>query len=315
MKLVGSRAGVILAAQSAAMLAFGLLGGVYADRWDRRRTMIAADATFFAIAVAALPVLARWGALGIAEFAVVAVVLGAAGALFTPALYASLPDLVANPEDLHATNALIDITVRLARILGPAFAIVLATKTSTLSFFTLDAVSFCASAAALLSLGGRRVWRSTQGKTVGAPRSIASDIALAVRIARRHAPIAWSLVILGITSLAWAPAFVMGAPLFAERILGRDVGAYGALATAYGIGNITGNLLVGSARLRKPTTAIFGGKVSLGLGFLGLALAPSLPIAFATTMIAGFGGAAGDVPTVTMVQREVQERCIEERSA
>jgi MFS transporter, DHA3 family, macrolide efflux protein len=42
-RAVGGGAGKVAAAGAGAALGFGLLGGVYADCWDRRRSMIAAD--------------------------------------------------------------------------------------------------------------------------------------------------------------------------------------------------------------------------------------------------------------------------------
>ena len=61
-QVAGSGAGLVVAAQSFSALAFGLLGGVYADRWNRRTTMIVVDLMRTA-AVAVLPLLAAVGSL------------------------------------------------------------------------------------------------------------------------------------------------------------------------------------------------------------------------------------------------------------
>jgi MFS family permease len=61
-KTSGSEAGFVAGAEAMATLVFGLLGGVYADRWNRRATMVAVDLVR-AVAVAILPVLAFTGAL------------------------------------------------------------------------------------------------------------------------------------------------------------------------------------------------------------------------------------------------------------
>jgi DHA3 family macrolide efflux protein-like MFS transporter len=89
-KQVGGGAGLVAAAESGSMLLFGLLGGVYADRWNRRRVMIAMD-ILRALAVALLPILAFTGTLQLWHLVVVAVIVGSLGALFDPALQASLP--------------------------------------------------------------------------------------------------------------------------------------------------------------------------------------------------------------------------------
>src|SRR5436853_3031443 len=61
-KSVGSEAGIVAAAEAGSMLIFGLLGGVYADRWNRRTVMISVDIVR-AGAVATLPLLAHFGVL------------------------------------------------------------------------------------------------------------------------------------------------------------------------------------------------------------------------------------------------------------
>src|SRR5579883_2481097 len=157
-QVAGSGAGLVVAAQSLAGLVFGLLGGVFADRWDRRLTMTLVD-LLRAAAVATLPLLAWIGALRLWQMALVAVVIGGLGALFDPALQASLPALTGDMATLQATNGLMDITRRLARALGPSLVGVLVALLPVPQFFTLDAVSFLISAGAVYSLGRRYNWR------------------------------------------------------------------------------------------------------------------------------------------------------------
>ncbi|MFF5069808.1 MFS transporter [Micromonospora olivasterospora] len=77
---------VTIAAQLPPML-FGLLGGVYADRWDRRRTMAAVDGLRAAV-VAALAVLVATGRAGAGMLALAAFLLAALGTLFDAASFA-----------------------------------------------------------------------------------------------------------------------------------------------------------------------------------------------------------------------------------
>src|SRR5207245_1650431 len=99
----GSGAGIIVAAESVSMLVFGLLGGVYADRWNRRTVMISVD-IMRAVAVAILPLLALTGALQLWHLVVVAIIVGSLSSLFDPALQASLPTLAGDTQTLQATN-------------------------------------------------------------------------------------------------------------------------------------------------------------------------------------------------------------------
>jgi hypothetical protein len=223
---------------------------------------------------------------------VVAVVLGAFTVLFQPALQSSLPSLVHGPEDLHATNALIDATARIARAVGPGLAGALAARIALRHFFTLDAVSFAVSAGAFFSLGGRFAWPAAGGRH-DAPRGIVREAAVALSYVRDTPPVAWAFAALFGVNLAWACAFAVGAPLFAARVLGEDVGAYGFLIAAYGVGNIASNLVLGSIPMRRPLRTIFVGKLVHGLGFVVLAAAPSLPVALAGAALSAVGGPMG----------------------
>ncbi|HLG61084.1 MAG TPA: MFS transporter [Ktedonosporobacter sp.] len=118
-KTSGSAAGLVAAAEGAAAFCFGLPGGIYVDRRNRRITMIVVDLTR-AVMVLTLPILALTGRLQFWHLVAVSFVIGAVGSLFGPALQASLSALSENDQGtLQATNALMDITRRLARTLGP----------------------------------------------------------------------------------------------------------------------------------------------------------------------------------------------------
>jgi MFS transporter, DHA3 family, macrolide efflux protein len=311
-RVAGAHAGIAASAQAVTALAFGLLGGVYADRWDRRRTMIVADLGR-AAAVAALPLVARAGEVHLVFLVGVGAVLGALDSLFRPALLASLPALVAHlpnkRRDLEATNSLMDATARIARTLGPSLAALLAAQVTLVHFFTLDALSFVFSALAIFSVGAGFAWRAPPVATGSGERpgvaGIARDLRAAIEIVRAHRPIAWALLALGLVSMAWAAGFAVGAPLFADRVLGRDVDAYGWIFGAYGVGNITSNLVLGSTGISHPVRMLFAGKIVLASGFVVLACAPSLPWAMAGAALAAVGGPMGDLPLLTLLQNEL----------
>jgi len=298
LQLAGNAVGIVGATQHAATLAFGLVGGAYVDRYDRRRTMIVADLVR-AATVGVLPLLASRGALTLTHLVAVAIVLGACNVLFQPALHASLPGWVERPEELQAANALIDITYRIARTVAPSLGGFVAARIALHHFFTLDVMSFLLSAAAIVALG-----RSVRPELRPAPAPVAAEISAAFAFVRSHAPLKWAFATLFLSMIGWASAFAVGAPLFAARVLAADVGAYGYILGAYGAGNIVSNLIGSSVRLRPPIRFVFIGKVVLAVGFLGLALAPSLPFAMAAAALAAVGGPIEHLAILAMVQRE-----------
>jgi MFS family permease len=305
--LAGSAAGLIAACQSGAALAFAPLGGLLADRVDRRRAMILADVTR-AFAVAVLALVAARGALGIAALVFGAIVLGSFDALFTPSLHASVPQLVAHPGELQATNGLIDATRRLARAIGPSLAGAVAAMMSIAHFFTIDALSFLASAAAVFAIGSRFSWRNDPPASLRGAAGVWRQLAEGVSAVRGHAAITWALVTLFVVNATWCAGFQVGAVLFASRVIHVGISGYGFLVGAYGVGNVVGNLIVGNVHIRRKVPTIFAAKLVLGAGFLILAAAPNLHVAMLGAALAAIGGPMGELPLVAMLQTELGTR-------
>lgn len=307
-QVAGSAAGIVAAAQAGAALLFGLLGGVYADRWNRRTAMIAVDLAR-AAAVGVLPALALTGMLRLWHLIIVAVIVGSLGALFNPALQASLPALVADERALQATNGLMDITRRLARALGPSLVGILAAFLPLAHFFTLDAVSFLISALAVYSLGRHFAWMPAPQASArprrGGIRGIAGDLAGAIRLVRGHRSIAWMLATNWLIALAWSAAFFVGLPLLADHTLGGSVGVYGLIVGAYGLGNVVSNLIIGSITLRRRFLVMLSGRLIVAGGFLLMISVPVLPVALLGSALAATGGPMADIPLLLMIQTDL----------
>lgn len=306
-KTSGSDAGFVAGAEAIPAFAFGLLGGVYADRWNRRSIMVSVDVAR-ALAVAVLAVLALTGRLQFWHLIVVAVLIGSLVALFDPALQASLPVLTGDTRTLQATNGLMDITRRLARILGPSLAGLLLVFFPLAHLFTLDAASFVISALAVLALGSRFAWQPVRAESHQRDRGvkgIVQEVIGGMRLVSAHKPLLWSLLATGISNFVWGAAFIVGLPLLVARGLGSSVGAYGLIVGAYGVGNVLSNLVVGSLNIERRVLAVFLGKGILGAGFLLLAFSTSVPMALFACALAAIGGPLGDIMTLTMLQSEL----------
>lgn len=304
-KTSGSNAGLVVGVETFTRLVFSLLGGVYADRWNRRLIMVSVD-MMSAVAVAVVAILALAGKLQFWHLIVVAALIGSLGALFDPALQASLPALAGDDQTLQATNGLMDVTRRLARILGPGLVVLLFLPLAHL--FTLDAVSFVISALAVLALGSRYAWQPTRTEQQREARGIGGIIREAaggVRLVSMHKPLLWSLIAVGVSNFVWGAAFIVGLPLLVARGLGNTVGAYGLIISAYGVGNVLSNLVVGSLHIKRRVLAVFLGKCILSAGFLLLAFAPSVSVALLACALAAIGGPLGDIMTLTMLQTEL----------
>ena len=142
-------AAVVVAGQLPPLL-FGLLAGVYADRWDRRRTMAMVDGLRCAL-VAALAALVLTGQVHIGALAAAAFLLAALGTLFDAAAFAVLPAVV--PADrLPAANGRLSAgTAVVSGFVGAPVAGVLFAISAALPF-AVDAASFAVAALLALTL-------------------------------------------------------------------------------------------------------------------------------------------------------------------
>ena len=131
----------------------GAVAGVFADRWDRKRTMITAD---LLLAVVLLPLLLVHGSGQVWIVFVVMFAEGAIGQFFSPAEQAMVPTLVPDDE-LVAANALSGQVSNSSRLAGSALGGIIAAAAGLGAVAVADAASFVASAAllALVRASGR----------------------------------------------------------------------------------------------------------------------------------------------------------------
>jgi MFS transporter, DHA3 family, macrolide efflux protein len=306
-KMVGSEAGFVGAVESATFFAFGLFGGAYADRWNRRWTMMSVD-ILRAITVLLLATLALTSLLQFYQLIIISILVGSLGAFFDPALKASLPALAQDEKALQSTNALMDLTRRLARIAGPFLAGILIGFLPLPHFFTLDGISFIISALAIFALGSKFAWRAVERRD-SQPKNVKlfnanlfKEMGGALRLLWSLPYLRGGLIVHGITSGLYCTAFIVGAALFATRMMSGNPGTYGLMIGAYGIGNVSSSLILGSIMIRRRVPFMFVGKIILGAGFVLMVSTRSLPIVLLGAGLAGMGGPFFDIMSSVIIQ-------------
>jgi predicted MFS family arabinose efflux permease len=134
----------VAAAQIAPFPVLGVVSGVVADRWDRRRTMIIGDcgravvAGILALSIA-LAVLRLWMLL------VGTILLGSFAAIFDAAYAAAVPQVV-DTELLNAANGRLEASNAGAGLLGPAMGGILIAAVGAAAVFALDGLSYAVGA-------------------------------------------------------------------------------------------------------------------------------------------------------------------------
>nr|WTA67816.1 MFS transporter [Micromonospora sp. NBC_00855] len=222
-------------------LLFGLLGGVYADRWDRRRTMAVVDGVRAAV-VAALAVVVALDRVNVLVLLAAAFLLATLGTLFDSASFALLPALVP-PDALPRANGRLQAGSAVAGgFLGAPAAGVLFAVAPALPF-ALDALTFAAAALLVLALG------PPPAITTGTERrrgSVWSEIVEGLRWLRAHQTL-WRVTVLTAASNLAISGIMAVLVLYALDVLRVPPAGYGLFAAAAIVGGVVGAL--GAGRL------------------------------------------------------------------
>ncbi len=298
-------AAFVAGADFAAALLCGVFGGIYTDRLNRRTAMIAVD-LLRGVAVATLPAAAHFGPISIWHLVLVGLVIGGFGTLFEPCLIASLKTLTNSKEALTAMNGLTDVTLRLARIVGPGLAGLFAVLMPIPQLFALDAVSFFISAAGITALGPNHDWQPRKDENIARGfASIVKELREALYTVSQHKLIAWDFTSFGVLNMAWSIVFSIGLPTIIKQHFAGGIGAYGSLIAIYGLGGLLGNIVVGNISFKRPSLVRGIGNLAWGTGFIAIALSPNLSVALVAAFFAALGGPLVNLTTVTVIQTDV----------
>ena len=235
------------------------IGGLVADRLDRRRVVIVTQ-TLSMIIAGALAGLTLSGRVKVWEVMVLASLMGIVNAFDIPARQAFLAEMVGR-EDLMNAIALNSSMFNGARVVGPAIAGILVASIGEGWCFFANSVSYIAVIAGLLMM--RIVPRILDEQRASAFEHIAEGF----RFVRRTAPILALLLLLGLVSLVAMPYSVL-MPIFAARILHGNATTLGTLMGATGIGALTGALVLASRTGLKGLSRW----VAMSCGGFGIAL-------------------------------------------
>jgi MFS family permease len=289
--------GTVSLAQAAAFFLCAPLGGVAADRYDKRRLLIVTQG-FLLLLAAGLGVLTLTGLVRLWIVVVTAFCSGAALSFDQPARSALIPSLVP-PADLMNAVSLQSIIFSGASTFGPALAGVMVASIGYAGNFFLNAASYVAVIAALAGL--QVAPRSAYGAREPLWRSVRATLATAARDAALPGIIAGYGALL---FLGPSPAVML--PIFALRVLHLSAAQMGFLFSAVGVGTILGGLTVASLGDFRYKGRLFLWAVLIWSAALG-AFAASTDVWLSVVALAVLGAAqnAAGATAVTLMQTRV----------
>lgn len=211
------------------------VGGMAADRWNRRKVVIATQTASMFLAFA-LAFLTLSGRVRVWQVILLAALMGVVNAFDIPARQAFLVDMVGR-EDLMNAIALNSSMFNGARIIGPSIAGILVASIGEGWCFFSNAVSYIAVIAGLLLM---RVKDKRADEEHSSPLE---HIAEGFRFVSHTAPIRLILLLLGLVSFVAMPYSVL-MPIFAAQILHGNARTLGILMGATGVGALSGALVM-----------------------------------------------------------------------
>jgi MFS family permease len=236
-RLTGSPAWVasVSVIQGAPYLALGLLAGAAADRLDRKKIMVACDATA-AFLLAAIPAAAALHRLALAQLLIVALGIATVFVWFDAANFGALPALVDRAQ-LPAAASLVDSSGSVALLIAPTLGAALLTVMVPPYALGFDAASYVMSAVLLMSI--RRPFSRPRHEQEHRGR-IRADIAEGLRFLWQHPVIRTMTLSVFCVCLSWGGTFGL-LVVYANRAL-HLARADVRLGLLYSVGELGGLL-------------------------------------------------------------------------
>lgn len=259
--------GITSALQYGPVLVLGPVGGLLADRFDKRKLLIVTQSAFTAQALA-LGVLVAAGVAQMWMVWALAFVMGVINSVDNPARQSFVAEMV-GAGDLTNAVGLNSVIVNSSRIVGPAIAGILIVTVGMSWTFMINAASFIAVLAALYAMRSSELRRQppvprAKGQVVEGLRYTLGKWELRVPV----------LMMAVISTLAYNFSIVL--PLFAH-VFARGAGTYSAMTTAMGVGALFG-ALAAAARRRPGYRLLVLVTTAFGAFTVAVAVAPSLTL-------------------------------------
>ncbi|HZQ25161.1 MAG TPA: MFS transporter [Terriglobales bacterium] len=257
---------------------FSLIGGVVADRIERRKILLVSQYVQMGSATL-LTFLVATGTVHVWHILCLSFVSGLAQAFGGPAYQALIPTLV-DRDDMPNAIALNSIQFNMAVTVGPALAGQALAKLGEKWCFGLNALSFLAPIASLSIISARFLPQNTT-------ESIFSSLKQGIKFVRQQTSME-ALTILAFFMTTLSMPLRTYIPVFVKDIFHRGPETYGNLLSLMGFGSICGSLIVASmGNMRSKGRFALTMLVCLGVGISCFSFSHSLPLSYTMLMFVG----------------------------
>ncbi|MGZ6988666.1 MAG: MFS transporter, partial [Thermoanaerobaculia bacterium] len=286
------------ALQQAPFLVLSLVGGVLADRMDRRRILLLSQVVQLSSAFL-LAGLIYTNRIEVWIILVLALVVGVAQSFGGPAYQALVPTLV-DKEDVPNAVALNSIQFNLARVIGPVLAGAAFATLGAAACFGLNGLSFFAVIVALLFL--------RRGAPTGtASGSVLENLKAGLKAAYRDRALRGLIGLSFVGSLCAFPLLTF-LPVFAKNVFRGDVKVLSYFLAIFGLGAVVGALgTAGFGHVKRRGALAVAMQMTLGALMIGFGLSRTKWVSFALLFLAGAALMIVFAMFMTLVQTNVDD--------
>jgi predicted MFS family arabinose efflux permease len=275
---------------------FSLIGGVVADRMERRKILLSSQYVQMATATL-LTILVATGLVHVWHILCLSFISGLAQAFGGPAYQALIPTLV-EKDDMPNAIALNSIQFNVAVMVGPALAGQALAKLGETYCFALNAISFLAPIISLSIITTRFLPQKTT-------ESMLTSLKQGIKFARQQNSME-ALILLAFCMTALGMPMRTYIPVFVKDIFHRGPETYGNLLSLMGLGSILGSLTIASAgNFKRKGLVALGALMSLGACISAFAFSKSVEVSgvilvlFGASMMAVFATVSSLVQLIT----------------
>ena len=237
------------------------LAGVYTDRWNLHRTIVATQCLAM-LQAAIFVVLTFTGKIAVWQIVLLSLFMGLVNAFDIPARQSFLIQMVEGREGLAGAIGLNSSMFNAAQLVGPAIAGFLIAAVGEAACFLLNALSYLAVLAALLAM------RLPPRSPAKPPQHVLHELKEGFRYAFGFPPIRDILLLLTVVNLVATPLRVVLLPIFATTVLHGQSRTLGLLMSAVGLGALAGALVLAS----RKTVLGLGRQIAWAGAAFGLSL-------------------------------------------
>lgn len=262
--------GLVGALQALPVLLFSIFGGVFADRWPKRRVLLFTQATAM-LQASLLYALVATGSIQLWHLYLLALLLGLTNSLNLPTSRAFVVEM-AGREDLPNAIALNTSIANLAHIVGPGLAGILIAASSVNVLFLLNALSFIAVLVGLAMIDVHALHAQGLPSTgVGERQKTWQSLREGLVYVWRTPAIALLIVVVGLV-LLFGSNFNVALPLFATDVLHVGAQGFGLLSAASGLGSLSAALWLVWSNRRPSLRGVLLGTLVFSVLEAGFAL-------------------------------------------